>query len=265
MRLIRLKISTKEKILLRAFSVQLNIPDVGFTYDVYSLVRLKGTGIPAPERIVALAKTFAATQGTHEFGVRALMNKRAQLLRNFSKTSYFIGLVQLRGAIEATQSLLSSFKLLYRKVRQSQCLSCSYLSDCDFGKQYGTLTTSIGSVVDPDYSKKVHASCPALPSIESANQYSVAVEALELVALAELRAETRIASNLGDAPLAKLAENEALVDKVEVLSEDDVMAAQTLNVTEDEYGEYFSEWAQTGSTSGGPSNYFDDSLSGAGV
>lgn len=177
MRVIRVKLKSDVRAFLEGFCKRYGISDKNFVEDVYATVRTRGHGLPDKARAERLANYFATAKKTSPIVTKALINKRIQVLREMIKTAVFQNFVAGHSTLndmEFTESLLAGFKKLHEKIRQSQCLTCMYMSQCDFGKQYGSKVRDITVVIDPDYSKKVHADCPQSPQIELVNQIGAA-------------------------------------------------------------------------------------------
>jgi uncharacterized protein with von Willebrand factor type A (vWA) domain len=64
------------------------------------------------------------------------------------------------------------------KVRESQCSSCQFKTNCAFGQQYGEKIYDITKVVDPDYAKSVHPDCPHIPALDFVNTMNDATKTL---------------------------------------------------------------------------------------
>jgi hypothetical protein len=175
MRLVRLKLSKEICDLMKVVTRELALPDSGFGEDLFALLRLKGSGLPSKDRLLATAKRIAAKEQVPWQGVHLLMAKRKTLLEGIVKLPYFHGIsVTQKDLVFGVRRMLSTFRTLYLKTRQAQCLGCSLKSQCAFGQQYEKVASDITKVLDPDYQKKVHDNCPHLPEITSANQIAEA-------------------------------------------------------------------------------------------
>jgi uncharacterized protein with von Willebrand factor type A (vWA) domain len=173
MRVIRLKLKSDVRAFLEGFCQRYKISDRNFVEDVFSIVRLKGNGLPDVARAERLANFFSQAKKTSLVITKAHVNKRIQVLRQMIKTGVFQNFVSGKSSLndmEFTESLLSGFVKLHSKLRQSQCMTCMFMNDCAFGKQYGAKVRDITVVQDPDYTKKVHPSCPQAPQIDLVNQ-----------------------------------------------------------------------------------------------
>jgi uncharacterized protein with von Willebrand factor type A (vWA) domain len=198
MRIVRLKIKANVKQLLAQVAVESGIDDPGFVQDVYALMRLHGGGLPDKARINAMADKYAAMHKKTPFGMRAIIGKRKQVLGQLVAIPYFQGLSRSADAVSATQRILSGFITFYRKVRQSQCVTCHLQTQCDFGKQYGSVMTDITKVIDPDYEKKTHDDCPVAPEISAINKIARAMEAFEQIAGQKDKALNKVAKQTGN-------------------------------------------------------------------
>lgn len=179
MRIVRLKIIPAAEVLLADLSTRHGISDPGFTGDIFALLRLRGSGLPDPARRKKLAQRLSVTSKIPELHLSIIINKRAQLLKQLAALPYFLALSSGRSTLEATERLLLYLRRLYYKRRQSLCMTCALMAQCDFGKQYGGLVKDIRHVVDADFAKKVNPACPALPEIDYTQQISAAVVYLE--------------------------------------------------------------------------------------
>lgn len=183
MRLIRKKLGDKVVKLLASITKELGVEDPGFTSDVFCLFVHNGRGIPSPERLAALIKATAASSKMSQVSLRIVINKRAQVLKDLIQTSYFTSLASSStSSMDCVRRLLLNLRKLYLKSREAQCITCQYLNQCDFGKQYSNAVRSINQVIDPDWELKVHSNCPSLPQIAFTNQISAG--AAQLLALA---------------------------------------------------------------------------------
>jgi hypothetical protein len=173
MRVIRLKLSKDVSTFLETYCERYAIADLPFVEDVYALVRLKGNGLPDNARKLKLAEHYAKSEKLIPVVVQAAINKRVQVLRSMATTAVFQFHANGQSSVddmEFTESLLQSFQKMHLKLRQSQCLTCHLLSQCDFGKQYSEKVKDITQVIDPEYDKKVHSDCPHEPEIEYQQQ-----------------------------------------------------------------------------------------------
>lgn len=173
MRTIRLKLSGEVSEFLETFCERYGISDLPFVEDVYALVRTQGNGLPDKARSEKMADFYSVELKLIPLIAKAMINKRVQVLKNMATTAMF----QFHAAgksslddMEFTESLLHSFAKMHRKLRQSQCLTCHLLTQCEFGKQYSEKVRDITIVIDPDYEKKMHQDCPHEVEIEYQNQ-----------------------------------------------------------------------------------------------
>jgi tetrahydromethanopterin S-methyltransferase subunit G len=174
MRIIALKLKKETRILLRDVAKMQAKRDTGFVEDLYSLMRLRGIGIPTKDRIKKMTE-FAANKIKIPAMVLSFQaNKRAMLFSEIVKMPYFRALCKASNTIQAVERFLSYFTKLHNKIRQAQCLTCPLMQKCDFGQQYGNAFIDITMVVDPDFSRKVHPDCPELPEIDTTNQIATA-------------------------------------------------------------------------------------------
>jgi hypothetical protein len=170
MRIIRLKLKPAVSELLAEVSVMYSIEDVGFTEDLFSILRFKGAGLPNPERMEALAQAYTNSVPNAQLGLTLMqMRKRKHTLSDLAALPLFKSLALTSEPHVAVRRLLQVFREFSRKRRQAACLGCRFLTKCDFGKQYGQVVGDITRVVDPNYGQKVHPSCPDLPAIAGIN------------------------------------------------------------------------------------------------
>lgn len=177
MRIFRIRLKPNVRKLLAEISREFSIEDTGFTEDVFCCIRNKGYGLPSDERIEAMATALSKAEQTMRPLALITLKKRRQVLRNLCALPYFKSLCLAHAADPhvGVRRLLRAFAALSRKVRQAQCVACSLMSKCDFGKQYGQVVTDITKVVDPDYTVKVHEDCPSRPEIDNMNKLSALI------------------------------------------------------------------------------------------
>lgn len=168
MRLIRLKLNQAVSVRLGFINRELKVHDEHLVEDIFALIRLKGSGLPSAQRQEFLIAELAKHTKS-QLAASIFVKKRALMLKDLVKLPYFASLTQLTDSVYATDKLITQFKKLGQKVRESQCMSCQFHKDCEFGKQYGSKVTNITKVIDPDFSKKTHPDCPNLPDMEFAN------------------------------------------------------------------------------------------------
>ncbi len=234
MRTVRLKLQPEVKELLAEKARRFGIDDPGFAEDMFSLLRLKGSGIPDKDRAKAMVRFLAKKFSRSEVGLGLIFHKRLMVLKKLIAMPYFKALTMLNDPMAALERMLATFRSLYLKNRQAQCLTCSYLRNCDFGKQYGATMHDVTKVLDPDYSKKVHKDCPVLPEIDSLNQMFAAQRAMaEILAKAaklppQSRTDaTKIGAPSNALPLVEEMESklkEAALDAIEDAADNDLDA-----------------------------------------
>lgn len=188
MRTIRLKLQPEVKELLAEKARRFGLDDPGFAEDMFALLRLKGSGIPDKSRADAMIK-FAATKFNRSTtGLGLIFHKRLMVLKKLAAMPYFKALALLNDPMSALERMLATFRSLYLKNRKAQCLTCQYVTKCDFGKQYGATLHDVTKVLDPDYTQKVHADCPVRPEIDTTNQMFAAQQVLASVLAAAAKA-----------------------------------------------------------------------------
>lgn len=211
MRIIRLKLQKEMTEYLETYCSKYSIPDRSFIEDLYSVVVLKGGGLPDQARIDALTAHFATKRKVLPMLVKAMVNKRVQVLRRIITTAIFQNWAKGRSTLSVSEffeSLLQTFKTLNKKIRQAQCLTCGLLKGCQFGKQYSSNVKDITVVVDPDYKKKVDPNCPHLPEMDDMAQLNSAAKFLnDLAESSTSQAAIENANNNG----RTLSENGSLV------------------------------------------------------
>lgn len=185
MRLIRLKLKTEVTDYLRTLCAQHKINDLPLLQDLYSIAALKGKGLPTAARMVKLEEAYAKLLKINKLSVRVALRQRRQFLNTVAANPGF--LVMTRGANkrhprEITERMLDLYLSLHRKLRQARCVTCQYLSQCDFGKQYGKSVSSVTVVLDPDYAKKMHPDCPDRPTMDELSRLLSAQEELKKLA-----------------------------------------------------------------------------------
>lgn len=219
MRIIALKLQDDTKKLLRNIAKNTTKRDIGFVEDLYCLFRLKGTGIPTPDRIKKMCELAAPKAKMPVMVLMFMANKRALLFNQIVKLSYFNALTKLGDEISVTERFLLYFTKLHNKVRQAVCMTCALRSNCDFGKQYGEIFVDIDQVIDPDYSKKAHPDCPELPEIERTNQIFTSINTFN-----QLVSNSGTMNSLADLPpeLEELAEEQAENNLEDPDAEDDL-------------------------------------------
>ncbi len=214
----------------------MNLDDAGFVHDVYSLLRLKGHGLPTDKRIKTMAKAVVKADKTiPEMVVTLLMKKRRQVFGVLTALPYFHALARIeKDSVNGVRRLLITFQKLYYKSRESQCASCQYRTNCQFGKQYGEISDNILNIVVPDFKLLIDPNCPSLPSMELVSQMLSAANTLTNISApsaqpGQLNAVNNIDSTTGGAvsteDLSKVSKE--LNDLTAGLSQDD-----TTNVPE---------------------------------
>lgn len=204
MRVIRLEIKENVKELLREINLQFRTGDKGFVEDIYSLMRLKGSGLPSKQRADKLTTYLATQAGINPVSARIMMNKRMQVLKQMTQMAYFKALSTMPDPIDAVRRMFINFQSLYFKYREAQCRTCPLLAKCDFGAQYKNMTTNIAKVIDPDWEKKINSSCPSIPQLEIANQLSEAMERMK-----QMAQQQGPEAELAGVPLDEKAEEDA--------------------------------------------------------
>lgn len=200
MRIVRLKLRKEVSLLLAEISKEIGVTDLGFSEDVFSLMRLKGNGLPDPARIELMADAITKNSKLSKIGAKLLMSKRKMILERMIGLAYFKSLAAQKDLVLGVKRLLISFKTLYYKQRQSQCMSCKLRNNCDFGKQYGNSMTDITKVIDPDFQIKAHQDCPVIPEISFVNQFDAAMQSFLQFMAQQNQALTQAAgANVGPA------------------------------------------------------------------
>jgi hypothetical protein len=171
MRTIRYRLRKEVKTLLSEIATQFKL-EKSFVLDLYAFLKLRGNGIPSDDRVKKMAKYVASqSQGkASELTVSILLKKRVQQLKTIGKNAVFKGLALRKNAVDALRELIQALQDFGRKARQAQCITCQFVKQCEFGKQYKDSTRDITKVFDPDYEKKVHDQCPVRPEIDRSNQ-----------------------------------------------------------------------------------------------
>lgn len=178
MRTIRCKLTKNAKILLQEIAREFGL-DYTFAVDLYALLRFRGNGIPSDDRVKKMVKHIASKSSPKisELTAGIILRKRIAQLKSIIGNSVFMGLALKKDKFDALRTLIRALQDFGRKARQAQCVTCKYISDCDFGKQYSGGVLDITQVIDPDFTKKVNSLCPVLPDIDKANQMAQAAEA----------------------------------------------------------------------------------------
>lgn len=220
MRITRLKLDEEVSEYLKNMAKQFGFDDPGFVEDMFSLLRLKGAGLPSDDRMIRLTKYIVSrNKSMSEIGVSLLIKKRKIMLESLLKLPYFHALAKMPDATAALERLIVNFKKLYYKVRTAQCLSCDLINKCKFGKQYSNSVKLITRVIDPDFEKKVHDDCPVRPEIAGLNQMVMAVNAMRQVASGA--PDANIAKHKDtDKPSPDIADTEAVEEAQEDLDEE---------------------------------------------
>lgn len=180
MRAIRYRIPRNTKLLLEEIAHQYN-HDTNYILDLFSLFKYKGDGIPSEDRVRKMVKYIASRQKVSETTVSILLKKRVFVLKTVARSPLFTALSARKDTVEAMRTLLVEAEVISNKNRQAQCLTCKYLKECEFGKQYKNSARDISLVIDADYKKKAHADCPFLPELDKANQMAIAMEMISKV------------------------------------------------------------------------------------
>lgn len=185
MRIIRLQLKQDVTDYLRGLCAQHRINDLPLVQDIYALAVLKGRGLPTTARVLKLEAAYAKALGVSRLTVKVAIRQRRQFLNTVAANPGFLVLTRgtsKRHPREVTERMLELYLSLYRKLRQARCVSCQYLTSCDFGKQYGNSISSVTVAVDPDYAKKMHPSCPDRPEMDAMMQMVAAQEELKQLA-----------------------------------------------------------------------------------
>lgn len=195
MRLIRTKLKPDLIELLGEIAAQHSIEDKGFSEDLFCLVRKRGSGLPADDRLEKMATAIAQRMNKNRTLTLLSLRKRRHVLRMLTELPYFQALCLELAANphQAVARLFSTFREMTRKIRQAQCLTCHLRTSCNFGMQYGGVVSDIGRVVDADFAKKVHVDCPERPEIDSINQLAAFAQkfaAISPVSLGSTQAQT---------------------------------------------------------------------------
>jgi hypothetical protein len=222
MRIIALRLKKETTLLLRDVARNHAKRDTGFIEDLYSLIRLKGAGIPTKGRIQKLCAHAAKTAKVPPMVLSFMANKRALLFQSIIKIPYFVSMYKVKNPFNAVERFLTHFTKLHNKIRQAQCVTCPLMSQCDFGKQYGNTFIDITYVVDPDYTQKVHPDCPELPQIQTINQVAVATKQLEDM-IAQTRTGQSQLANMPDELEAVKKETVKLEEESEPEADDDLL------------------------------------------
>jgi uncharacterized protein with von Willebrand factor type A (vWA) domain len=172
MRIVRIKLKPDLRKLLGEISHSLSIEDRGLAEDLFCLLRNKGSGLPADDRLELMADVIAKRTNRMRGLVLLGLRKRRYVLKQLAGLMFFKALAMEHAAApaDAVRILLQTFREMSRKIRQAQCLTCQFRKNCDFGTQFGDTVKDITKVVDPNFDKKVHAECPVRPEIDQLNQ-----------------------------------------------------------------------------------------------
>ncbi len=240
MRTVRLKIDAQVKKLLRHYSREYKVEDAGWTEDLYALIRMKGAGLPSKDRIMRMAKNAAKRRkGVSEVSVNMLITKRKMMFAGTVGTPYFQSLIQLPDPTEAASRFMANMRKLFCKTRQAQCLSCSLLKSCDFGKQYSAYFTDVTKVIDPDFANKAHKDCPHLPEIEGFNQMVEATKTMVAsVAAALNQGQAALMQSVGGASPAELAEQAEDVGEPDLI-EDNAQDPDSLADSDEDKADFY--------------------------
>lgn len=169
MRIIRIKLKTAVSEYLQTLCVQYKFNDLSFAEDLYALALSKGGALPDNDRLAKLIDAYSRINEMPKLVVKTILNKRRQVLRDLAASPLFQVMIKRTPAVHPrviTVSLLEFYVGLYRRIRQSQCMTCQYMASCNFGQTYGSQVVSVHAVIDPDYSKKVHPDCPEKPTMD---------------------------------------------------------------------------------------------------
>jgi uncharacterized protein with von Willebrand factor type A (vWA) domain len=221
MRIIALKLTKETTLLLRDIARNHAKRDIGFVEDLYSLIRLKGAGIPTKSRIQKLCANAAKKASVSPMLLGFLANKRALLFQSIIKIPYFAAMYKVKNPFNALERFLTYFTKLHNKIRQAQCLTCPLMSQCQFGQQYGSSFVDITYVVDPDFALKVHDDCPELPQIQIVNQMAVATKQMEDMIAQMSSGQSQLAQMPPELEEVK-KETEALDKEIEPEADDDL-------------------------------------------
>lgn len=180
MRLIRLKIDKSVAYKLTLLARDLRTDDA-MVQDTYALIRLRGNGIPSDARQQKMMDALVTSKAMSKLSARIHIKKRVQIFKELIKVSYFTACSRLTNPVFATERLMRQFRDIARKVRQSQCESCSLKAGCAFGQQYAAAVNDVTKVIDPDFAKKADPNCPHLPEIDYTNQVNDALKMLNVL------------------------------------------------------------------------------------
>lgn len=198
MRIIRVKLKAELRPVIVDLCQRFHFNDVPFVEDIYAFCATRGAGLPDDARMAKLITAYAKLGGVGELTVRVLANKRRQVLRKLGANPLFAIHVKAKSHPRImSEALLGLYYETHRRTRQSQCMTCTFFSSCDFGKSYGDAVTSIHVVKDPNYAAKVHPQCPERPAIDATNIMASAQTAI--TAMAQDPASLRLDPADGDA------------------------------------------------------------------
>lgn len=177
MRIIRIKLKPAVSEYLQTLCVEYKINDLAFAEDLYALALTKGGALPDAARMTRLIDEYSRINEMPKLVVKTILSKRRQILRDLAASPMFQVLIRRVPKVHPraiTVAILEFYVSLYRRIRQSQCMTCQFMSSCQFGQTYGAQVVSVHAVIDPDFSKKVHPDCPEKPNMEFFAQVAAA-------------------------------------------------------------------------------------------
>lgn len=197
MLIIRLRVKREVQALISDAARENNVgPD--YARDLFALFYLNGNGIPDKSRVPKMARALAKRTNTSELASSITINQRRGELLTIAASAPFAGFVAMKKnarnqIFPLFRRLLSSIVMLALKAQGAQCITCKLLPNCDFGKQYSGRVRDIRKVLDPDFSKKVHADCPHRPDLGMTNLINTALNAIHESMSEENSAESTVA------------------------------------------------------------------------
>ena len=177
MRLIRHKLQTPTKVLLKELASDLNT-EFDYVIDLYALMTNGGGGIPSEDRLARMIPLIAKKSSASEVNTGIFAKLRRRQLRQIVSDPLFHAFGQQTSKVTGLRMYITASIEISLKAQQAKCKTCPHLAACAFGTEYGATFNDPAKVLDPNFKNKVHPDCPDFPAIERTNQIAGSVNVI---------------------------------------------------------------------------------------